>query len=112
MKTITIKAPRDINCNMKEWEAKYAVEVYENVRLITVQSRSAIDIVVAKIIQHNSILGDLESFYISSPNFGVAIPGISSLHETFWITEQLLHHKLSAPDAVTIAQVLNDLGDF
>ena len=108
---IIVKAPRDIDCDTKQWPAQYAVLGSGEVRLIRIASRSSIDVVVAKVTE-NGFLGAQESYYISSPNFGVAIPCISSLQETFWITEKLLNHEMPAPDAVTVAAMLGDLGDF
>ena len=108
---IIVKAPKDIDCDMKHWPARYAVLGVGEVRLVRIESRSAIDVVVAKIAE-NSFLGPQTSYYVSSPNFGVAIPGIPSLQETYWIAEQLLNHEMPAPDAVTAAEVLRDLGDF
>ncbi len=108
---IIVKAPRDIDCDMKQWPARYAVLGAGAARLIRIESRSSIDVVVAKIAE-NGFLGPQESYYISSPNFGVAIPGIPSLQEEYWITEQLLNHEMPAPDAVTVAAVLRVLADF
>lgn len=108
---IIVKAPKDIDCDMKQWPAQYAVLGAGEARLVRIKSRSAIDVVVTKIAE-NGFLGVQESYYISSPNFGVAIPGIPSLQETFWITEQLLRYEMPAPDAVTVAAVLREMGDF
>lgn len=108
---IIVKAPKDIDCDMRQWPACYTVLGAGDARLVRVASRSSIDVVVAKIAE-NSFLGPQESYYISSPNFGVAIPGIPSLLETYWIMEQLINHEMPAPDAVTVAAVLRDLGDF
>lgn len=108
---IIVKAPKDINCDMRQWPARYAVLGSGEARLIRIESRSSIDVVVAKIAE-NGFLGPQTSYYIAAPNFGVAIPGISTLEETYWITEKLLNHEMPAPDAVTVAAVLRDLGDF
>ena len=108
---ITIKAPMDFYCIKKRWTAQYDLLGAGDARLIRIRSRSAIDVVVAKIAE-NTVLGPVENYYVSSPNFGVAIPGISSLLETHWIIEKLLQHEMSATDAITIAYVLQDLGDF
>ena len=102
---IIIKAPRGMNCGMKEWTAQYNYLGAGNTRLIRIISRSSIEVIVVWIVEENY-------YYISSPNFGIAIPGIPSLEETFWITEQLMNHEMSAPDAVTVAAVLKDMGDF
>ena len=111
MLEIIIKAPKDIDCDMKQWTAKYTVLGAGEARLVRIMSRSSIDVIVAKIAE-NGFLGPQESYYVSSPNFGVAIPGVPSLQETFWIMEQLLNHDMPAPDAVTVAQVLRELEDF
>lgn len=111
MTQITIKTPEYIDCDIKEWNAAYRAEGQRDVRLVRIESRSAVEVIVAKISQE-TILGTLVEYYISSPNFRVAIPGISTLYETHWITEQLLNAELPAPDAVTVAQVLRDMGDF
>lgn len=108
---ITIKAPKDLDCGMPQWQAKYTVYGTEEVRLIRIQSRSSIDLVIAKITEEG-YWGSQGNYYISSPNFGIAIPSIPSLQETFWITEQLLNHDMPMPDAVTVADVLKDMGDF
>lgn len=108
---ITIKAPKDIDCDRKQWTARYDYWGAGDARLVRIESRSAIDVVVAKIAE-NGLLGVQTNYYISSPNFGVAIPSIPSLLETYWIMEQLLAGEMPAPDAVTVAEVLRDLGDF
>lgn len=108
---IMIKAPKDIKCNAEQWTARYTVQGTGEARLVRVESRSCIDLIVAKVTE-KGLLGPRDSYYISSPNFGVAIPGIPTLQETYWITEQLLEHKMPPPDAVTVAQVLREMEDF
>lgn len=108
---ILIKAPADVPCDQKNWYAKYhtvhdAKDYYcVNPQLIRIESRSAIDVVAARVFE-KGFLGIQENWYISCPNFGVAIPPISSLAETHWIMEKLMHAGMPAPDAVTVAQVL------
>ena len=108
---LTIKVPKGIDCGTKQWAARYTCWGAGDARLIRIESRSAIDVVVAKIAE-GSILGLQENYWISSPNFGVAIPSIPSLLETYWIMEQLIANGMPTPDAVTVSQVLQDLGDF
>lgn len=108
---ITIKAPRDFDCDQKQWAARYVILGTGEARLIRIESRSSIDVIVAKIAE-KGFLGSQVSYYISCPNFGVAIPNIPTLQETFWITEKLVHADMPAPDAVTVAQVLRDMDDF
>lgn len=108
---VIINAPKDMECNAEQWSAKYTILGEGEARLIRIESRSCIDVIVSKVTERG-FLGLQTSYYISSPNFGVAIPGIPTLQETYWITEQLLDHKMSAPDAVTVAQVLRELEDF
>lgn len=110
-KTILIKAPVGIDCDIQEWEARYQVNGHEGVKLIKIESRSAMEVVVSK-VSLDTFIGPETSYYISSPDFGVAIPPIPTLFETFWIMEKLIHAGMPAPDAVTIAQVLRDMEDF
>lgn len=107
MKDVKIKAPEWIEGATREWNAKYSAAGNTNVQVMAIESRSSIDVVVAK-----AGTGLSEYYYISSPNFGVAIPGIPTLEETHWITEKLIHAGMPEPDAATVAQVLRDMGDF
>lgn len=108
---IIVSVPEDVDCDRSEWDARYVVQGEENARVVRIEARSAIDVVVAKVAE-KGLLGPQVNYYISSSNFGVAIPGIGSLQETFWIMEQLMAVGMPAPDAVTVAQVLRELGDF
>lgn len=98
--------------HIQSWHTTYQVTATDNVRFIAIESQSAIDVVVSRISSHDTILGTYTRYYISSPNYGVAIPWISSLAETNWITEHLLGAGMPTPDAITVAQVLQDLGNF
>ncbi len=111
MRTIMIKAPTWTECDISEWEAGYSVTGSDDVKLVQIKARSAIEVVVAK-VSLDTVLGQGTFYYISSPNFGVAIPAISSLLETHWITEKLIHANMPRPDAVTVAQVLLDLEEL
>lgn len=51
-------------------------------------------------------------YYISSANFNVAIPYTPDLMDTFWITSKLIDSEMNIPDAITVAQVLRDVGSF
>lgn len=108
---IIAKEPKDIDCDMAKWPARYTVQSAGTAMLIHIEARSAIDVIVAK-ISETSILGLQENYYISSPNFGVAIPCVPNLQEDYWITEQLIRHEMPAPDAVTVAAVLRDTGNY
>lgn len=109
MEKITVNAPRDINCDQKQWDAHYSVSGSGAVRYITIESRSSIEVVVAKVKMQSPIDAH---YFIAVPNFGVAIPGIGSLQESFWIREKLMRNGLPTPDAVTVAQVISCLEDF
>ncbi len=119
-KTITIKCPDWVKSEPcpraakqygKEWPAQYTVAGTQNVRHITIEARSLIEVVVALHCVDHPLFGG-SMYYISSPNFNVAIPYISTLDETHWITEKLIEAEMNGPDAVTVAQVLRDMGDF
>lgn len=108
---ITIKAPKGVECSAQSWSARYVVLGAGEARLVRIESRSLLHVAVAKIAENN-FLGPETGYYISVPNFGIAIPEVPSLLETHWIMEQLMNNKLPAPDAVTVAQVLQELEDF
>lgn len=115
-KTITIKCPdwaydKDNPFSRREWPATYEAAGAGNVRYITIEARSAIEVVVARVDNPHPLFGGPQ-YYISSPNFGVAIPYTPDLNETHWITEKLIGAEMNAPDAVTVAQVLRCLEDF
>lgn len=119
-RTITIKCPDWVKTEPcpwaakqydREWPAAYEVAGDHNVRYISIESRSLIEVVVALHNVHHNLWGGAK-YYISSPNYNVAIPYIPTLDDTFWITEKLLEAEMNAPDAVTVAQVLRDMGDF
>lgn len=113
MKKTQISAPEWANVgNDCVWLASYDVKAAENVRMIRIESRSAIEIVAAKMLYHNSILGSHTMYFVSSPNYGIAIPSICSLTETNWISERLIGAGMPVVDAVTTAQVLREVGDF
>lgn len=109
---ILIRAPKNLECDKKEWEAKYKVIGAGNARKVWIEARSAIEVIIAKLEEDCGLLGLMTHYYISSPNFNVAIPCIGSLRETYWIMEKLLNLGMPAPDAVTVAAVLDHMGDF
>ena len=109
---IMIKAPKEFECDRKEWEAEYKVIGDGNARKVWIEARSTIEVIIAKVEEDWGLLGSQTNYYISSPNFNVAIPCIGSLKETFWITEKLVNLGMPAPDAVTVGQVLTNMGDF
>lgn len=111
MKTIIIQAPADIDCDMEKWKARYRVTGAADVKRINIESRSGMEAIVAKFSQ-DTVFGQETAYYISVPTFQVAIPSIPTLLETYWITEKLIYVDMPAPDAVTVAQVLQDMGDF
>lgn len=111
-KTIEINVPSDIETTQqRQWVAHYKVCGNADAKLIEIEARSYIEVIVAK-ISRNTVIGPDTSYYVSSPNFGVAIPSIPSLLEGSWIREKLMEAGLPMPDAVTISQVLRDMEDF
>ena len=54
-------------------------------------------------------VGKTVTYYISVPNYGIALPEIESLNESAWIVDKLLVRNMPRADAVTIAQVLRDV---
>lgn len=88
----------------KPWEARYWCTHHDGSSVaISVESRSAFDIIVTRINY---------SYYISVPGYGIALPNIGSIEDTFWITEKMVARDMPIPDAITAAQVLADFGNF
>jgi len=114
-KTILVNAPDGIDTDIQTWNAAYRVTAGADAIQIDIEARgSAIEVVVAKIVQQNGFApdGQYTNYYISSPNYGVAIPSIPTLGETWWIMEKLIEADMPAPDAVTVSKVLAEIGDF
>ena len=106
---IVVNVPNGVKCGKSQWPARYTVYPYNlDTRFISIESLSCIQVVVAKVFTP-WVLGS--EYYISVPNFGVSIPGISSLQENFWIMEHLMR-GMPTMDAVTVAAVLLELDDF
>ena len=116
MKTITVTAPKEVKTGtQRTWEAKYRVVKDDNAVYIYLEARgSAIEVIVAKITIPDQLypINQYTNFYISSPSLSVAIPSIPTLEETWWIMDKLLELDVPAPDAVSVAKVLADFGDF
>ena len=74
-----------------------------------IKSRSSITVVIAKIMENLPLVGTTVTYYISVPNYGIALPEIESLNESAWIVDRLLVRNMPRVDAVTIAQVLRDV---
>lgn len=110
MKTISIQSSWTGDTNQSDWDARYQVTQGTNAIYVKISARSEIELVVAKLPDPDGYTG--KSYFISSPNFGVAIPGIPSLFETFWITEQLVAKDMPEADAMSAAQVLRDIEAF
>lgn len=110
MKTISIQTTWTGDSNQIGWNARYQITRVTDAIYVKITARSDVEVVVAKLPDPYGYGGN--SYFISSPNFGVAIPGIPSLFETFWITEQLVAKGMPESDAMTVAQVLRDIEDF
>ena len=76
-------------------------------RYVKIRANSEIEVVIAKLPM---MFGT--EYFISSPNFGVAIPSISSLDDSFWIKEKFIAAGVPDIDAAAIAKVLADIRDF
>lgn len=111
MERIVIKAPQGVDVGShKSWEACYKVTKGNGAIHVGIEARSAVEVIVAKLPDVYGYGGF--NYYISSPNFNVAIPNIGTLHETWWIMEKLINNDMPAADAVTVATVLAVIGDF
>ena len=78
-------------------------------QIVRIKSRSSITVVIAKIMENLPLVGKTITYYISVPNYGIALPEIENLNESAWIVDRLLVRNMPRVDAVTIAQVLRDV---
>lgn len=97
-----------IRTSTESWNAEYTVQGNRDAQIVRIKSRSSITVVIAKIMENLPLVGKTVTYYISVPNYGIALPEIESLNESAWIVDKLLVRNMPRADAVTIAQVLRD----
>ena len=95
-----------IRTSTETWNAEYTVQGNRDAQIVRIKSRSSITVVIAKIMENLPLVGTTVTYYISVPNYGIALPEIENLNESAWIVDRLLVPRV---DAVTIAQVLRDV---
>lgn len=95
-----------IRTSTESWNAEYTVQGNRDAQIVRIKSRSSI---IAKIMENLPLVGKTVTYYISVPNYGIALPEIESLNESAWIVDKLLVRNMPRADAVTIAQVLRDV---
>ena len=95
-----------IRTSTESWNAEYTVQGNRDAQIVRIKSRSSITVVIAKIMENLPLVGKTVTYYISVPNYGIALPKIESLNESAWIVDKLLVRNMPRADAVTIAQVL------
>ena len=98
-----------IRTSTETWSAEYTVLGNRDAQIVRIKSRSSITVVIAKIMENLPLVGTTVTYYISVPNYGIALPEIESLNESAWIVDRLLVRNMPRVDAVTIAQVLRDV---
>lgn len=90
-----------------EWTAWYTYSSTKEVAQLGVRARgSDLDVLVVQV--YRAFEG--RQYYISVPAAGVAIPGIGTLSDSFWITEKLAAGLGNEADARSIAVVLKEFG--
>ena len=92
-----------IRTSTETWSAEYTVQGNRDAQIVS------ITVVIAKIMENLPLVGTTVTYYISVPNYGIALPEIESLNESAWIVDKLLVRNMPRADAVTIAQVLRDV---
>ena len=95
-----------IRTSTETWNAEYTVQGNRDAQIVRIKSRSSITVVIAKIMENLPLVGKTITYYISVPNYGIALPEIENLNESAWIVDRLLVRNMPRVDAVTIAQVL------
>ena len=98
-----------IRTSTETWNAEYTVQGNRDAQIVRIKSRSSITVVIAKIMENLPLVGKTITYYISVPNYGIALPEIENLNESAWIVDRLLVRNMPRVDAVTIAQVLRDV---
>lgn len=68
MQHLQISAPKWVSTDdIQSWNATYQITAADNVRILAIESRSAIDVVIAKMIDYSPIFGVYTKYYVSSP---------------------------------------------
>ena len=109
-KTISIHTDWTGSSGPSSWEAQYQIIRGVDAIFVAISSRSEIEVVVAKLDDPNG--SGRKVFFVSCPNFGIALSSVSSLTETSWIAERLIVQNMPESAALTLTQVLQDVGDF
>ena len=94
-----------IRTSTETWNAEYTVQGSRDAQIVRIKSRSSITVVIAKIMENLPLVGKTITYYISVPNYGIALPEIENLNESAWIVDKLLVRNMPRVDAVAIAQV-------
>lgn len=79
-----------IRTSTETWSAEYTVQGNRDAQIVRIKSRSSITVVIAKIMENLPLVGTTVTYYISVPNYGIALPEIESLNESAWIVDRLL----------------------
>ena len=74
-----------IRTSTESWNAEYTVQGNRDAQIVRIKSRSSITVVIAKIMENLPLVGKTVTYYISVPNYGIALPEIESLNESAWI---------------------------
>ena len=101
----------EIKTSTETWPAEYAVQGNTDAKIVRIKSRSNITVIIARIVETLPLFGTTGMYYISMPNYGIAIPEINDLSETAWIGDKLAEGGMPYIDAITVAQVLKNIYD-
>lgn len=71
-----------IRTSTESWNAEYTVQGNRDAQIVRIKSRSSITVVIAKIMENLPLVGKTVTYYISVPNYGIALPEIESLNES------------------------------
>ena len=63
-----------IRTSTETWSAEYTVQGNRDAQIVRIKSRSSITVVIAKIMENLPLVGKTITYYISVPNYGIALP--------------------------------------
>lgn len=97
-----------IRTSTETWSAEYTVQGNRDAQIVRIKSRSSITVVIAKIMENLPLVGTTVTYYISVPNYGIALPEIESLNESAWIVDRLLVRNKRAAQLLEVYGELHD----
>ena len=82
-----------IRTSTETWNAEYTVQGNRDAQIVRIKSRSSITVVIAIIMENLPLVGKTITYYISVPNYGIALPEIeNSVFRCHFVSSRFLKH--------------------